>query len=257
MSSLREIPVALQLYSVRKDCASDFIGTLRKVSEIGYEGVEFAGYYGMEAEDLKKNLDEMGLKVAGTHTKIDTLLGDELQKTIEFNSIIGNRFLIVPGLPKENTESKEAWSKTADLFNEISEKIKPYGMRTGYHNHWTEFKPVDGEIPWDIFFGKTRNDVIMQLDTGNGMKGGGDPLEILKKYPGRAVTIHLKEFSSTNDKAIIGEGEVNWKEILNLCETGGKTEWYIIEQESYAYPPIDCVRLCLQNLKRMLKGGEL
>jgi sugar phosphate isomerase/epimerase len=256
MSAIQEIPVALQLYSVREDCSKDFIGTLRKVSEIGYEGVEFAGYYGMKAEDLKKNLDEIGLKVAGTHAKIDTLLGDEIQKTIEFNSTLSNRFLIVPGLPKEYTGSKEAWSKTADIFNEISEKVKPYGMRVGYHNHWTEFKPVDGEIPWDIFFGTVRKDVIMQLDTGNAMKGGGDPVEILKKYPGRAVTIHLKEFSSENDKAIIGEGEVKWNEILNLCETAGKTEWYIIEQESYAYRPIDCVRLCLQSLKRILKGRE-
>ena len=75
----------------------------------------------------------------------------------------------------------------------------------------------------------------------------------LKRYPGRATTIHLKEFSSTNDKAILGEGEVNWSEVLNLCEAAGKTEWYIIEQENYDYPPIDCVRLCLKNLRAMLE----
>ncbi|MCK4244379.1 MAG: sugar phosphate isomerase/epimerase [Candidatus Omnitrophica bacterium] len=248
-----KIPVALQLYSVREDCNKDFVGTLRKVSEIGYEGVEFAGYYGKRTKELKKILEEFGLKVAGTHIGIDTLLGDELQKTIEFNSILGNKFLIVPGLPEEYRNSKEAWSKTANLFNEISEKVKPYGMRIGYHNHWIEFKPTNGEIPWDIFFGAANNDVVMQLDTGNGMKGGGDPVEILRKYPGRAATIHLKEFSSTDDKAILGEGEVNWNEILNLCETTGKTEWYIVEQESYAYPPIDCVRLCLKNLRRILE----
>jgi len=248
-----KISVALQLYSVREDCTKDFIGTLRKVSEIGYEGVEFAGYYEKEAEELKKIIDDFGLKAAGTHTGINTLLGDELQKTIEFNSTIGNKFLIVPGLPEEYTNSKEAWLKTANLFNEISEKVKPFGMRVGYHNHWTEFKPIDGEeTSWDIFFGKVNKDVVMQFDTGNAMKGGGDPVEILKKYPGRATTIHLKEFSSTNDKAILGEGEVNWKEVLDLCERGGKTEWYIIEQESYAYPPIECVELCLKNLRKIL-----
>jgi len=252
-----KIPIALQLYSVREDCAKDFVGTLEKVAEMGYEGVEFAGYYEEEAKDLKKILVDLNLKVAGTHTGINTLLGDELQKTIEFNSTIGNKFLIVPGLPEEYTNSKEAWLKTANLFNEILEKVKPHEMKVGYHNHWTEFKPIDGEeTSWDIFFGEVNNDVVMQLDTGNGMKGGGDPVKILKKYPGRATTIHLKEFSSTNDKAILGEGEVNWKEILNLCESTGKTEWYIIEQESYAHPPVECVELCLKNLRKILEKRE-
>ena len=248
-----KIQVALQLYSVREDCSKDFVGTLRKVSEMGYEGVEFAGYYGKEAKELKKFLDDFGLKVAGTHITIDTLLGEELEKTVEFNSTLGNKFLIVPGLPKEYTNSKEAWIKTANLFNEISEKVKPYGMRVGYHNHYIEFKPRDGETPWDIFFGAAKNDIVMQLDTGNAMKGGGDPVEILRKDARKVATIHLKEFSSTNDKAILGEGQVNWKEVLNLCEIAGKTEWYIIEQESYAHPPIECAELCLKNLRRMLE----
>ena len=247
------IPIALQLYSVRENCSKDFVGTLSRVSKMGYEGVEFAGYYEKEAKELKKILDDLSLRAAGTHTGIDTLLGDELEKTIEFNSILGNKFLIVPGLPEEHTNSSEAWLKTADLFNEISEKVKPSGMKVGYHNHWVEFKSMPGGIPWNIFFGRANNDVVMQLDTGNGMRGGGDPVEVLKKDAGRAATIHLKEFSSTNDKAILGEGEVNWDEVLNLCETTGKTEWYIIEQESYAYPPIDCVELCLKNLKTMLE----
>ena len=210
-----KISIALQLYSVREDCGKDFMGTLKKVAEMGYEGVEFAGYYGMEAKELKKMLDDFGLKVAGTHTGIETLVGDELWKTIEFNSVIENKFLIVPALPEEYTNSKETWLKAAHLFNEISQKVKPYGMRIGYHNHWIEFKPIDGEIPWDIFFEATNDDIVMQLDTGNCMRGGGDPVEILKKYPGRATTIHLKEFSSTKEKVILGEGEVNWKEILN------------------------------------------
>lgn len=251
---MNRVPVALQLYSVREDCAKDFIGTLRKISEMEYEGVEFAGYYGKEAKELKKILDGFGLKVAGTHIGIDTLLGDELQRTVEFNSVLGNKFLIVPGLPEKYTDSKEAWVKTAGLFSEISERVKSYGMRVGYHNHWIEFKSKDGEIPWDIFFGAVSSDVVMQLDTGNAMRGDGNPVRILKKYPGRAATVHLKEFSSTNDKAVLGEGEVSWKEILDLCVNTGKTEWFIIEQESYACPPIDCVRLCLENLKKIIKN---
>jgi sugar phosphate isomerase/epimerase len=97
----------------------------------------------------------------------------------------------------------------------------------------------------------------MQLDTGNAMHGGvsaDEILEILKRYPGQAKTVHLKEFSSTNPKAILGEGEVKWKEVLTLCDTVVGTEWLIIEQESYAYAPIECVRKCLENLKAIMES---
>jgi sugar phosphate isomerase/epimerase len=205
---------------------------------------------------LMRLLDDLGLRVAGTHISINTLLGDELKKTVAFNKTLGNRFLIVPWLPDEWRGSKAAWLRTARLFNEIARKVKPQGMRVGYHNHAMEFQPIEGELPWDIFFGSTVSDVVMQLDTGNAMQGKVSPdgvLEILKRYPGRAVTVHLKEFSSENEKALIGEGEMKWKEFFKLCEAIGGTEWYIVEQESYAYQPIECARRCIKNLRRMLK----
>ena len=246
------IPIALQLYSVREDCAKDLPRTLEAVAKMGYEGVEFAGYYGWKAEDLKKLLDDLGLKVAGTHIGLNTLLGDEYERTVEFNKILGNKYLVVPGLPPERRSSKEAWIETAKLMDEIAAKLKEEGMKLGYHNHAVEFQPIDGEIPWDIFF-TTAKEVFMQLDIGNAMHGGADPIPYLRKYPGRSLTIHLKEYSSTNPKALIGEGEVNWKEVFELCETVGGTEWYIVEQESYAYPPLECVERCLKNLKAMGK----
>ena len=253
---MAKIPVALQLYSVREDCARDLSGTLEAVAEMGYDGVEFAGYYGRTSEELNEMLDDLGLKVAGTHTGIHTLRGDELEKTVEYNKAIGNKFLIVPWLPEEWRDSKASWLNTARFFNEIAEKVKPEGMLVGYHNHAMEFQPIDGEMPWDIFGGATLPDVVMQLDNGNAMHGGVSAdgvLEFLKRYPGRAVTVHLKEFSSTNDKALIGEGETKWDELFKLCETVGGTEWYIVEQESYAYEPLECVRRCIKSLRKMLK----
>ncbi len=250
---MAKIPIALQLYSVRKECEKDLPAVLAAVAKMGYEGVEFAGYYDRSAQELRGLLDEVGLKCCGTHTQLSTLLGDEFEKTVEFNQTLGNKYLIVPWLPEERRNSKQAWLDTAKLFNEIAEKLKPYGMRTGYHNHTFEFTPIDGEIPWDIFFSNTSNDVIMQLDTGNALHGGADPVPFLEKYPGRAVTIHLKEYSKTNDKALIGEGDVRWNDIFRLCETIGGTEWYIVEQESYAYPPLECVERCLKALRAMGK----
>jgi len=253
------VKIALQLYSVRDDCSRNFTEVLKSVAEIGYEGVEFAGYYGKNAKELKKMLDDFGLKAAGTHIGLDTLLGDELKKTVEFNHIIGNKFLIVPWLPEERRSSKSAWLDTAKLMNEIADKIKPEKMRVGYHNHNIEFQPIDGELPFDIFFGATISDVVMQLDTGNAMSGGISSdglLDILKRYPGRAGSVHLKEFSSKNDKAILGEGEVNFKKIISFCETKGNTEWYIVEQEKYAFSPIECAKRSFLYLKKLIKKGD-
>jgi sugar phosphate isomerase/epimerase len=247
------IPIALQLYSIREDCKKDLPGSLAAVAKMGYEGVEFAGYYGRSAAELRKMVDDLGLKVAGTHIGLDTLLGDQFAATVEFNQAIGNKFLIVPGLSEERTKSRAAWLETAGIFNEIVDKLNPLGMYTGYHNHHTEFKPLDGEMPWDTFFGNTKKDVVMQIDAGNALHGNADPVPFLERYPGRALTVHLKEYSKGNDKAIIGEGDVRWNDLFRICETTGSSQWYIVEQESYAFPPIECVDRCLKVLKSMGK----
>lgn len=250
---MARIPIALQLYSVREDAARDLAGVLKAVAKMGYEGVEFAGFYGHDAPAVKAMLDEYGLKVAGAHVGIDTLLGDELRRSVEFHQTIGNRFLIVPGLAAERRSSRAAWLDTAHTMNGISDQLAPHGMRTGYHNHAIEFTPLDGELPWDTFFGNTKPEVVMQFDIGNALHGGGEAAPFLERYPGRATTVHVKEYSATNDKALIGEGDVPWQQIFGLCETTGGTEWYIVEQESYAYPPLECVDRCLQNLRAMGK----
>ncbi len=220
---------------------------------MGYVGVEFAGYYGYDAPALRKMLDDLGLMVAGAHVGIDTLLGDELKRSVEFHQILGNRFLIVPGLPEARRNSRAAWLETARTMNAIAAELRPHGMRTGYHNHTIEFVPLDGELPWDTFFGNTDPDVVMQFDTGNALHGGAAASPFIRRYPSRATTVHLKEYAAANDRALIGEGDVPWPDIFELCETVGGTEWYIVEQESYAFPPLDCVDRCLQSLRAMGK----
>jgi len=248
-----KIPIGVQLYSVRKLCAEDLPGTLAGLAKAGYQGVEFAGYHGRTAKELRKLLDDNGLRCCGTHTGLNTLLGDELPRTIEFNQILGNPYLVVPSLPEKYRSSRQAWLDTAKLFAELAEKVRPHKMRVGYHNHAVEFKPMEGEIPWDIFFQNTSRDVIMQIDTGNCMSGGGDPIAYIRKYPGRAVTVHIKEYSATKRDAIIGEGDINWKEFFAACEGVGGTEWYIVEEESGAYPGLEAVTRSLQNLRKMGK----
>src|SRR5438094_6516248 len=110
---MTNIPIGLQLYSVREDAAKDLPGVLKAVAKMGYEGVEFAGYYGHSAQDVRKMLDDNGLKCCGGHLGLDTLLGDALPATIEYQQTLGNKFLIVPGLGPQRTNSKAAWLETA------------------------------------------------------------------------------------------------------------------------------------------------
>lgn len=247
------LPVGLQLWTVRTECAKDFPGTIAAIGKMGYDGVEFAGYYERSAQDVRKMLDDNGLKCCGTHTQLDTLLGDNLAKTIEYNKVIGNKYLIVPWLDPKTHRTKESWLEMAKIFNKIAEKVQPEGMVVGYHAHAGDFKPVEGsdEIPWDILFGNTSNDVVMQIDTANTMMGGADPVSFLKKYPGRSLTIHIKEYSATDKKALIGEGDVKWDEIFKICESTGGTQWYIIEEESGQYPPLEAAEKSLKDYRKL------
>ncbi|MFH1921829.1 MAG: sugar phosphate isomerase/epimerase [Planctomycetota bacterium] len=246
-----KIPVGLQLYSVRHACQKDLSKVLKAVGEMGYEGVEFAGYYDRNAAELCKLLDQNGLKCCGTHIGLDALKGDALEATVEFNQTLGNRFLIVSWMPPSYAESVQAIKETAKVYNEVAEKVKEQGMRVGYHAHGGDFKKVEGQFAWNVFFENTSPEVVMQMDLGNCIEGGGDPIAILKKFPGRSGTIHLKE-SGGPPEAVVGEGEVNWPTVFNICRTTGGTEWYIVEHERGAGDPLENVNRCLQNVRKML-----
>jgi sugar phosphate isomerase/epimerase len=248
----KKIPIGLQLYSVRDACAKDLPGTLDAVAKMGYMAVEFAGYYERKAPELRKMLDQRGLKCCGTHTALSTLTGDALKETAEFSKILGNQFLIVPSLPPANMASIAALIDTAKLLTDLADRAKDLGMRVGYHAHFQDFTPLADRIPYEVIFSNAGPSVVMQLDTGNCLDGGGNPVAVLKKFPGRAATIHLKEHGGPKG-APIGEGDVPWKQIFTLCETTGGTKWYIVEQETYKDSPLESVELCLKNLRKMGK----
>jgi sugar phosphate isomerase/epimerase len=255
------IPIGLELFSVRHELEEDVRDTLKAVADMGYEGVEFAGPPQHSAEELRGLLDEFGLACCGWHTPFNLVQDDKLEETIELNKTVGNKYVIVPGIPANLRSSRADWLKMAEFFNQLADKLAPHGMMTGYHNHHVEFEPMDGEPPWDTFFGNTKKGVIMQLDLGNALRGGGDLVSIMERYPGRAVTIHLKPYSKEAGKdnpglgfrPLIGEDDVPWDDIFRLCESTGETEWYIVEYESDAYPPLESVERCLKNLKAMGK----
>ena len=248
----KKIPIGVQLYSVRQAAEKDLAGVLKGIAEMGYQGVEFAGYYGWSAKDIRKQLDDNRLVCCGTHAQWPTVQADQFESTVEFNKTIGNKYLIVPSLPRQQTANLEALEKTAAFFTEMAKKAQAVGMVAGYHAHGGDFEKVEGTTPWEVIFDGTPKEFAMQLDVGNAIGGGGDPYAILDRYPGRSKTIHLKEHGGKQG-AVVGEGDVVWQRIFKLCETTGGTEWYIVEQESYAAAPLESIRQCLVNLRKMGK----
>ena len=245
LSGRKKIPVGVQLYSLRDQCRTNLPGMLETVSQIGYKGVEFAGYHGRTAQQLRQMLDDNGLVACGTHTPYESVLPDKLKETIEFNHVIGNKFLIVPSM---TAHSKQEWLDKAKQFNDLSEQVKPEGMWVGYHAHAHDFEKFDGETAWDLFFGHTKPDVIMQLDTSNCRDGGADPLAVLQKYPGRARSIHVKA-NGGGPEAVIGEDKIDWTAVFAFCESRGGTQWYVLEHET-SKDPVGAVKRSFEALKK-------
>ena len=269
-----KMPIGVQLYSINglggggrssggrsrggRGGASSTIEVPQAFAEIkkmGYDGVEFAGFYSYDnrAEEMKKLLDDNGLKACGFHLQgltPDTMLGDMFQPTVDYNKTIGNKYLIFPML---NGRGEDYWKKTVEQFNQIAEKLKPIDMFVGYHNHFQEFQQKIGDVTvFDMFFGNTSKDVIMQLDIGHCLHGGGDPAEVIKKYPERAVTVHVKDYGAAAADDVVGRGNVKWKEVLQACKDVGGTKWYIIEEESRQYPGLEGIEKSLQGLNKIL-----
>jgi sugar phosphate isomerase/epimerase len=247
----KRIPIGVQLYSVRDVTAKDFDGAMKQVAEMGYEGVEFAGYgnYGNNADGLRKKLDELKLKAAGTHIGAGSLTPGNLKKTIEFHKTIGCKFLIVPGDGRFTHPEKS--KEYAQLLTDAAAALKPEGLWCGHHNHTGEFKKEGDKTYWDLFAERTSKDVVLQNDIGWSTAAGLDPVELVKRYPGRTKTAHLKAHGG---KPIIGEDKVNWKGVIPALYDFGGTEWLTVEQEGYpdGKTSMECTQLSLQGLKKIL-----
>ena len=246
----KKIPLALQVYSVREAASRDLAAVLEKIAEMGYEGVEFAGYYGKDPKDIRKMLDDNGLKCCGTHTGIGEFRGDRFEKTAELHKTLGAKFMIVPGGIDGDLHDVEKNKRIAEEFNQFAEKAKPLGLCVGYHAHGGDAKLIDGIPAWERFFDATVPEVIMQMDIGNYQMGGGDPYKMIEKFKRRSKTVHLKEGGPGNP--IIGDGTVEWQRVFDLCETVGGTEWYVVEDEA-GPSGFERIEKCITALRGMGK----
>jgi sugar phosphate isomerase/epimerase len=254
----KKVPIGLQLFVVRGECEKDLPATLKAVSEIGYVGVEPWGYSGEELKwmgwggrDLRAMLDDNGLQCCGMHLRTEALLGDNLARTVELNQELGNKFLII-AIDRARMSAVDTIMELAGILDETAEKLKPLGMLTGYHAHGSDFVQFDGVTAWEILFSNTREDVVMQMDIGNCASGGGDPIGMLVKFPGRARSVHLKDYGGA-PRSVIGEGVADWDEIFRLCDTSHHPEWYVVEEGEQGGLGYDVPTRSLQALRRMGK----
>ncbi|MDA0840619.1 MAG: TIM barrel protein [Planctomycetota bacterium] len=255
---MSNIPVALQLFSVRGECQNDVASTLKSVAEIGYVGAEPWGYRGEAVEwmghgasELRQLFDDAGLRCCGMHIATQALQGDNLARTVELNKTLGNKFLIIAG-DSQRMSTPGGVAELAGILNDTAEKLKKERMQTGYHAHPFDFVTHGDQTAWDILFSSTNDDVVMQMDNGNCAGGGGDPVAIMKKFPGRVRSMHLKEYGGP-EGAVIGGGDADWAETFRLCEEENETEWYIVEEGGKDGLGFDVCRRSFEGLRGMGK----
>jgi sugar phosphate isomerase/epimerase len=249
----KALPIGTQAWCVRKQLASDIPGTLAAVRKAGFDLLELENALGKSGAEWKAALDAAGLKPAGFHHHFADLRGDKLAATIEFNTSLGNRNLIVRSLSPSTYTSLDELKKTADEFNAVAEKLKPHDLRIGYHNHTTDFNVLDGEYWWYRFADLTAKEVVLQYDTGNAAaREGVDAVAVLTRTPGRVKSMHIKPHSKASPNAFIGADELPWPAIMTAAETIAGVEIYLIEYEKETgKPPIEDLTANLAAFKTL------
>ncbi len=249
----KKIPVGIQLYSFRKQGKDDFAGIIKKAAELGFAGVEFAGYgpYGDKPQELRKMLDDLGLKAFGTHTGFNLVQDDRIQRTIDFHRALGCPYVIIPGMGRDQLGTRDNCLRTAEFLTKACATAQASELYLGYHAHGGDFKKFEGgATPWELLYDNTPESFIHQIDLGNCLGGGGDPYAMIERYPGRSLSVHLKEHGGPKG-AVFGEGEVDFKRALALCEKVGGTRCYIIEHESNPDNAFATAAQCLDYLKKL------
>ncbi|MFM9282073.1 sugar phosphate isomerase/epimerase family protein [Paenibacillus jiagnxiensis] len=245
--------VALQLYSIKEFTSEDFLGTLKKVAEIGYDGVEFAGYFGTSAAQLKTALDEYGLRAAGSHIGMPDLV-KRLEEMIEYSLVIGSPYIICPGLPEELRENADSYKRAAEIFDRIGERCKEQGLRFGYHNHGFEFQKHDGLTGLELLASNTRPEhMFLELDTYWAEYAGFSAADWIESFKDRCRILHIKDMKSEQDKrnTEIGSGILDFKAITAAGKRSG-VEWYTVEQEEYEIPQLESIETSLTFLRQIL-----
>jgi len=250
----KDIPVGLELYSVRDELKQDLMGTVRAVAKMGYQCVEFfSPYYAWTpdyAKQVRQMMDDAGIRCLSTHNGSESFTADGLAHAIELNHIVGSQFIVWASAG--NPKTLDGWKTVAERLNQGAEKMKAAGLRAGYHNHQLEFTPIDGKRPIEVLAANTGKDVMLQLDVGTCIEAGSDPVAWVEANPGRIRSMHCKDWSKEKGyKVLLGEGVAPWKKLFAAAEKTGGLEFYLVEQEGSDYPALETAQRCLANFRKL------
>ncbi len=253
----KKIPIGLELYSVRSALAADPVGTVKKVAAMGYEVVEFfAPYYNWtldQAKDMRKVIDDLGVKCHSTHNSAASFQAANLQKTIDLNHAIGGTYVVLASSIRST--NADDWKKLAvETLAPALDTLRKAGLRGGYHNHQYEFVPTaTGPRPMDVLAANTPKDFMLQFDVGTCVEMGQDPVAWVNANPGRINSLHLKDWNKEKGyRVLFGEGAVPWKELLVAAVKTGGAEYFLIEQEGSDYSEFETAQRCLDTYHKMM-----
>ena len=247
--------IGLQMYTLRDETAKDMRGTLRKVAAMGYEGVEFAGYGDVPAEEMRDLLKELNLEAFGSHVGLANL-ENKLEEEIAYLKTIGATYVVCPWIPPDKvSEGESFWRALIDKFSGLGERLKQEGLQFAYHNHDFEFAlKIDGEFVFDAMYTKVPADLLkVEMDIGWVQYSNQDPLAYIAKYAGRLPLLHLKDFRKGEagaqiDTVELGRGDLALNDIIAAAGKAN-VEWIVVEQDTCANPPLESVQTSMDWLK--------
>jgi sugar phosphate isomerase/epimerase len=231
-------PIAIQLYSIRDTLAQDFAGGVKRVADIGYVGVEPAGFPGTTPEEAGKLFEELGLAVPSAHTPLP--LGEQKNEVLDAMAAIGCK-RIISGKGPDDFTTPDRVKRTCDVFNEASQVATAHGMTFGIHNHWWEFQRVKGRYVYDVMLEYLSPDVFFEIDTYWVQTAGPDPAEVVKKLGQKAPFLHVKDGPCVKGEPMVavGDGVMDFPGIIKAGE--GTTEWLVVELDACATDMMEAV----------------
>lgn len=266
--SLR-LPLGIQLYSVREMLPKDYDGTLKLLGSLGYKEVEAAGFFQHSAQDVKRSMQQAGIKCVSAHYPSD-MLHQKFDEILAFHKELGVEYMIcsspgfrTPPSSKAQAQTIDDWRWNAEEFNKFGAKTSAAGIKFGYHNHVREFAAIDGVIPYDELLKHTDPaHVTMELDCGWAVVAGANPVDLLRMHPTRISMLHVKDFKKPTDGSTdreafknteLGRGFIDYKPIFAEAAKAKRVKHVFVEQEGFDVPAEESLKIDAAYMHELLK----
>lgn len=272
---MKKALIGYQLYSAREECAKDLLGVMKQLKALGYDAVEFAGFYGHTAEEIKGMLAEAGLVAISDHVPYAAIVAD-MFGVIRDHLTIGCKYIAIPYLGDEDRPGQPGFAAVLRTINKFGKLCKAAGIQLLYHNHDFEFVTISGQFGLDFIYDVVGEEYLQtELDMCWVKYAGQNPAEYVKKYAGRCPVVHLKDYvgvksGDKNPYALIGDesseekqdttafefrpvgyGCQNVPEVVESAIACG-AKWFVVEQDqSPTRPPLEAAKMSIETLKKI------